>query len=197
MKKLLLSSSIVTLLLPALAFAAFDDVRLTTDTVLSVNGITVNVSGTQATIESIEVGSTTFVVTIETGSSFQVTAPDLNKLVADVGQWRSVDTCTGSSSVLAYDAAVSGSELVVTVTPSATLCADAATTSSSSSKSDAGGGGGGAPVVKQATPVVPVVQVTNNAEAIAAIKAQLISLIQQLILLLSQEILTLQANGSY
>ena len=36
---------LVALLAPALAFAAYDDVSLTTDTVLSVNGITLKVSG--------------------------------------------------------------------------------------------------------------------------------------------------------
>ena len=37
------------LLAPVFAFAAADDVTLTTDTVLSVNGVTLNVSGSSAT----------------------------------------------------------------------------------------------------------------------------------------------------
>ena len=43
MKKLLVSGALTALLLPAIALAAFDDVSLTTDTVLSVGGITINV----------------------------------------------------------------------------------------------------------------------------------------------------------
>lgn len=198
MKKLLASVSIAALLLPGFAFAASGDVLLAVDTVLSVNGITLNVSGSStSTIQSIAVGSTSFTVTLVNGSAFQVTAPNLNQLTADNSTWRSVNTCDGSSSVLGYDVE---DTVVVTITPSATLCADEAEPAGSS-KSDAGGGGGGGattvvtpPVVP---PVVPVVAPVNNAQAVALIKAQLIPLIQQLIVLLTQELQKMQASGNY
>ena len=200
MKKLLLSGSVAALLLPTLAFAAYGDVSLTTSTVFSINGITLNVSGSTATVESVVAGATTLVVTIEPGSSFQVTAPNLNKLLADAGAGRNVDTCTGSASVLGYNLAGSA-EVVATITPSTTLCADPA----GSSGSGGSGGGGSTFRVTPVAPVTPVVQVANNAEAIAAIKTQLVSLIQELIALLSQELIVLlnqeiqttQASGTY
>ena len=47
MPRMLAHAGILVVLLaaPALALAAYDDVTLTTDTVLSVGGITLNVSG--------------------------------------------------------------------------------------------------------------------------------------------------------
>jgi len=200
MKKLLLSGSIVSLLLPALAFAAYNDVTLTTDTVLSVNGITLNISGSTASIESIEVGSTSFTATLQSGSAFQVTAGGLNQLSANNVTWQSVNTCDSSASVLGYDVE---SEVVVTITPSATLCADA-TVATATSRGDARGGGGGTPA-PQASPVAQVVTTQGFANltpaekqaAISQIRAALIPLIQQLIVLLNQEIQNMQASGNY
>ncbi|MEK7461513.1 MAG: hypothetical protein AAB586_00350 [Patescibacteria group bacterium] len=194
MKKLLLSGSIATLFLPVLVFAAYNDVSLDTTVVLTVNSITLNVSGSASTIESIVINPTNFVATIKSGSAFQVTAPGLESLSADTGQGQNVNTCTGSASVLGYNLSGTTDTVTVTVTPSTTLCADAVV-ASASSRSDAGGGGGGAP--KVTAPVVTVPVVGTNAEAIAAIKTTLISLIQQLIVLLNQEIQNMQASGSY
>ena len=206
MKKLLLSGSIAALLLPGLAFAAYNDVSLTTSVVLSVNSITLNVSGSQATIQSIVVNPTNFVVTIRSGSKFQVTAPNLNSLSANTGQGQSVNTCNGTESVLGYDLTGTTDTVAVTVTPSTDLCADATVAASASSRSDAGGGGGGGGTTKVTTPatttpvaipVTPVVVQGTNAEVIAAIKTQLITLIQQLIILLNQQIQEMQASGNY
>lgn len=196
MKKLLLSGSIAALLLPALAFAAYNNVSLTTDTVLTVNSITLNVSGSAATIESIEVGATTFTVVIKNGSAFQVTAPARGSLSANTGQGQNVNTCNSTESKLGYNLTGTSDTVTVIVTPSTTLCADVAA-AASTSKSDAGGGGTTV-VTKPIIPVVaPVTPVVANAAAIAAIKTQLITLIQQLIILLNQEIQTMQASGSY
>ena len=201
MKKLLLLGSIAGLFLPGLAFAAYGDVSLTTSTVFTVNSITLNVTGSTAAVESVVAGATTLVVTLQPGSSFQVTAPGLNKLLVDTGgAGRNVDTCTGSASVLGYNLSSGTAQVVVTITPSATLCADAAV-ATASTRTD--GGGGATTITKPIIPV-PVVQVTNVA-AIAAIKAQLIPLIQELITLLSQELVVLlnqeiqakQSSGSY
>ncbi|KKT14136.1 MAG: hypothetical protein UV94_C0023G0008 [Parcubacteria group bacterium GW2011_GWC1_43_30] len=63
------------------AFAAYDDVSLTTDTVLSVNGITLNVSGSSAVIESIAVGGTTFTVTLQANDLSSVILPVAVKLL--------------------------------------------------------------------------------------------------------------------
>jgi len=200
MKKLLLSGSIVSLLLPGLAFAAYNDVSLTTDAVLSVNGITINVSGSDATIESIAVGATTFTVTLADGSSFYVVAPSLNELSADTETGMTATYCDSSSSALAYTAT---GALTVVITPSATLCASAgggSSPSSSSSSSSSVTTTEADTTVAEPAVVTPTVQLSTP-EAIAAIKTQLIALIQELIAMLIQQlqvqIQELQASGSY
>ena len=197
MKKLLISSSIATLLLPSLAFAAFDSVRLNTSTSLSVNSITLNVSGSEAVIESIAVGGTTFTVTLQAGSTFEVSAPGLESMTTNQQLGLSSNLCTGLISKMGYTA--SSTEIVAIITPSSTLCTSAtADTSGGLGSSTSGGGGGGATVVK---PTVPVAPVLSTPEAVAAIKAQLIVLIQQLIAelikQLEAEIAAMQASGSY
>jgi hypothetical protein len=192
MKKLLVSGTIASLLLPWLAFAATGDVTLDTSVVLSVNSITLNVSGSTATIESIEVGATSFTVTLQSGSVFQVTAGGLNQLSANNATWQSVNTCDSSASVLGYDVE---SEVIVTIAPSATLCADAAVATATSKGDSRGGGGGGTPA-PQASPVAQLVTTTDFSSwtpaqkqaAIAQIRAALISLIQQLVVLIQQQI---------
>jgi len=200
MKKLLVSGTIASLLLPSLAFAAYDDVRLATSVVLTVNGITLNVSGSQATIESLVINPTNFVVTIKSGSAFQVTAPNLNSLSANTGQGQNVNTCNGTESKLGYNLSGTSDTVAVTVTPSTTLCADVAAATGSSRSDAAGGGGGGSPA-PQASPVAQLVTTTDFSSwtpaqkqaAIAQIRAALIPLIQQLIALIQQQI----ASGNY
>src|SRR3989338_435587 len=204
MKKLLLSGLIISLFLPGLAFAAFNDVSLTTDTVLSVNGITLNVSGSSAVIESIVVGSTNFTVTLQgnAASTFQVTAPNLNEFATNQQNGLSTHICNASQSKLGYTA--SSSEVIVIITPSATLCTSPAADTSGGSGSSSGGGGGSTPAA-QASPVAQLVTSTNFSSmpptekqaAISQIRAALIPLIQQLIVLLNQEIQNMQASGNY
>src|SRR3989344_6125724 len=75
MKKLLTRTGIlIALLLPSVAFGAYNDVTLTTDTVISVNGVTMNVSGSSATMETLTVGSTNFSVNVLSGSTLTGTA---------------------------------------------------------------------------------------------------------------------------
>lgn len=123
---------LVALLAPSLVFAAYDDVTLTTDTVLSVNGITLNVSGTSATIESITVNASDFSVTLQSGSTFQVTAPGLERLSASTLTGIASDICSASQSLLRY---TPNAGVTVTITPSATLCSAASLGGSSSSSS--------------------------------------------------------------
>ncbi|MDO8565446.1 MAG: peptidoglycan-binding domain-containing protein [bacterium] len=175
MKKLLLLGSLAILSLPGFASAAYNDVSLTSSTTLSVNSITVNVSGSAASIESLVVNSTNFVVTILAGSSFQVTAPNLNKLVADVGLGRNVDTCTGSASVLGYNLTGTSDTVVVTVTPSSTLCADTAA-ASSSTRTDGSGGGGGTVAVAPVTTTTETQQINSLLAQIATLQAQIAAL---------------------
>src|SRR3989344_2397576 len=91
---------LVALVSPAMAFSAATDVTLTTDTVLSVAGITLNVSGSSAAVESITVNAGNFSVTLPTGSNFQVTASGLERLSGSTSSGLSKDICNASQSVL-------------------------------------------------------------------------------------------------
>src|SRR3989338_7041007 len=104
---------LVALLAPALAFAAYDDVSLTTDTVLSVNGITLNVSGSSATVESITVNATNFSATLQSGSTLQVTAPGLEQINADTATGQTAFACNNSQSLIKY---APNASLTVTIT---------------------------------------------------------------------------------
>src|SRR3989344_4052503 len=136
MKKLLTRTGIlIALLLPSVAFGAYNDVTLTTDTVISVNGVTMNVSGSSATMETLTVNATNFSVNVLSGSTLTVNAASQKVM--------SVST-----------------EPVVTVTPSSSTCP--LTTSSTSSggggspsligSSGGGGGGGGGSATPASTP---------------------------------------------
>lgn len=155
---------LTALFVPALAFAAYDDVSLTTDTVLTVGGITLNVTGSSASIESITVNDTNFSVTLPPSSTFKVTAPGLEQLHADTLSGVSTDICNSSQSVLGY--APSASTVTVTISPSSVLCstgsgtsAPAPSSSSSSSSSST--------VTPTATTVTPAAVTTTVTPAAA------------------------------
>ena len=151
---------LVALFAPTLALAAYNDVTLTTDTVLSVNGITLNVSGSSAVIESITVDSPNFSVTMPSGSNFLVTAPGGQQLSPSTQTGISRLICNSSESSVGY---TTTSDQTVTITPSVAICADAGggggspSSSSSSSSSSSGGGGGSAAPATPATPATPAV----------------------------------------
>lgn len=154
---------LAALFAPALAFAAYNDVTLTTDTVLSVNGITLNVSGSSATIESITVNSTNFSVTLQSGSVFQVTAPNLERLTASTLTGNTTYTCSSSQSLIKYEP---GTQVSVTITPSSTLCS-----SSSSSSGSTGGSSAPTPTAASATPATPATPAATTTPATPAIPA--------------------------
>ena len=132
-----LTIALLALALPGFAFAAYNDVTLTTDAVIAVGGYTLNVSGSTAAVQSIIVNAGSFSVTLVSGSSITITSPTLQQLSSDVTSDVTNNTCTGSASSisLAYSAAGTVTNVI---TPSATLC-----TTQASSGSTGGGGGGG------------------------------------------------------
>lgn len=127
--------AILVLVAPLEVWGAYNDVTLTTDTVLSVGGITVNVSGSSAAVESITVGESTFNVTLLPSSSITVTSANREELNVNTEAYTTAYNCNSLTLT------GSGSSAVVTVTPDSTdLCATG------------GGGGGGS---KKKTPVQP------------------------------------------
>lgn len=175
MKKILAVASTIGLLVPAFAFAASDSVTLTTDTVLSVGGVTLNISGSSATVESITVNASDFSFTLQSGSSIQVTAPNLNQLAASTAIDKSTDTCNTTDSILKY---VGTAERTITITPLGALCSatigggtiDSSPSSSSSSSSSSGGSSSAS--TPAATPATPAVLATPATPAVAATPAK-------------------------
>src|SRR3989338_4283207 len=147
MRTLLKTAAVLGLFVPALAFAAYNDVTLTTDVLLSVNSVSVNVSGSSATVETIAVGATSFTATLQSGSTMTISAPNLSVSTEPaVGITKS---CSGG--VLTVTIPASGAT-TVTAGPSSTAC-DSTTTSSSSNGGGpvglvgSGGGGGSSPTI--------------------------------------------------
>src|SRR3989344_2874334 len=159
LKKLLIGGSVALLLAPVFAFAAYNDVTLTTDTVvLSVNGITVNVTGASAEIESIVVSSTDFTVTLASGSSIDMTAPNLNVFSVNTVTDQVTNVCTSAQSKLGY---LATGALTLVVTPQTSLCASATGSVGTSS----GGGGGGSSTITTTTTATPTPTTTTTAAA--------------------------------
>lgn len=157
LKKLLIGGSVALLLAPVFAFAAYNDVTLTTDTtVLSVNGITVNVTGASAEIESIVVSATDFTVTLATGSSIDITAPNRNVFSVNTITDQVTNVCTSADSKLGY---LATGALTLVVTPQTSLCSSATGSVGVSS----GGGGGGSSVATQTTTQATTTATTTTA----------------------------------
>jgi hypothetical protein len=175
MKKILTTASLIALLAPAAAFAAYNDVTLTTDTVFTVDGMTINVSGSSASVESIVVDGSRLNIYLLENSTITVTAPNGNvlsdALESGVAYTKSV-TCNGSTSSVTLTAGA-GSALA-TITPSPANC-----NGGGGSSGGGGGGGGGGGSVKPPTPATPATPAAPSAN-VSALVAQLQSLIATL-----------------
>ncbi|MBI2409441.1 peptidoglycan-binding protein [Candidatus Kaiserbacteria bacterium] len=176
------AAAVVTaaLVAPSLAFAAYDDVSLTTDVVLSVNGITLNVSGSTAAVESITVNASDFSVTLPPSSTFEVTAPNLNQIQTDATTGRATSICNTSESKLGFAPTVS--TITVTITPISTLCSGGGSggsaPSSSSSSSSASSPGTSSTItaaaIIAATPTVTTTPAATPASGLSVSQIQAI-----------------------
>ena len=141
MQKFLLTFLFALLAIPAVSFAASDDVTLTTDVVINVTGISLTVSGSSATLASLVVNSDSFDVGLESGSSIKVASTDRRTftLSPSSGAFTQSTDCTSSQSTLT----LSGTgTITVTVTPTSSTCTVASS----------GGGGGGSNPPKPKVP---------------------------------------------
>ncbi|MEK7607581.1 MAG: peptidoglycan-binding domain-containing protein [Patescibacteria group bacterium] len=173
MKKILIGAvALAVLVSPSLAIAASNDVSLTTDTVLTVGGIDLNVAGSTAALESIEMADSgnSFTVVLSSGSSFKITSADRRVLTTDApAKYILTDSCSSSVSTLEL-ASYSGTVTIV-ITPTSTICT--ITTAQATSGTGRGSSGGGAvttkkvvaPVVKTATPVATQASATAKVAA--------------------------------
>ena len=166
MRKLFALGAITAYAIPALAFAAYNDVTFTSSAITSVGGYTLNVSGPSAVIQSIVVNTNSFSVTLASGSSITVSSPTLQKLSSDVTSDVTSNVCTGAASSISL--AHSGAGTVTNViTPSATIC------SSSGSSSGSGGGVISGPLSVGYQPPSPVTTptVASTPSSLGAIQA--------------------------
>lgn len=146
--KFLLVLLFAFLVVPMVSFAAFDDVTLTTDAVITAGGINLTVSGSSAVVESITVDTDRFFFTLLSGSSLQVTSSDKKQLTTSAPvQYITTNECGSSSSILKLSSSDNNSTSI-SVTPQSATCGNNATSAvvpSTSSSSSGGGGGGVAP----------------------------------------------------
>ena len=169
MKKLLISLSL--LLVPAVAFGAYNDVSLGTSAIISINdsagnAISLTVTGSADAVESIIVGTSSFTVGLQSGSTLTVASAGRNLLTTDVSSSNYSTTCETSQSTMTLTATAAATA-TISVTPNA--CGAAGSSSSSSGSNGApaaqsGGGGGGsyvAPKTNTATVVNSQTQTTN------------------------------------
>jgi len=137
-----------------LTFASFNDVTLTTSTIINIGGFDLTVSGSSAVIESISVGATSFDVTLLSGSSFAVTSADDKHFVVSATPTISyTEACPNATSSLTFGSAAVST--IATVSLSGT-CAPVDNTP----PPPINGGGGSiyyAPPTPMPTPVSPVI----------------------------------------
>lgn len=156
MIKKYLAAVVGLLALPVLSFAAYNDVTLTTDTVIVAGGVTFNVTGSSATIASITVGTSNFSMTLGNGSSATVKAMN-NSIIGDDAPAANLSssTCEPNNSTKTYTAT---GAVTITIFPNSVLCG----TSSSGGTTTpppvvSSGGGGVTPAVTTPTVVAPAV----------------------------------------
>ena len=125
--------------MPERAGAAYNDVSLTSDAVINVNGLNIGVSSDSATvIESITVNASDFSVTLQSGSTFYATSSDRATFGGALpGGITAQRSCSSTESGISLTGT---GGTTVTIEPTSALCSATPSTSSSGSSSSGGGG---------------------------------------------------------
>src|SRR3990167_5966866 len=177
MKKYLASAATLALTIPAFAFAAFNDVSLTTgaDVSVLVGGTTVTLNVTTGTVETLTVTSSDFTFGLTSGSTVTISSPNRYEIGVDNNGLVTSDACNGSASNVTLTSTSASTESVK-VTPTDNVCA------ASTGSNDGGGGGGGGSTPAPApapTPTPTPTPATPGAQGhLTALVAQLQSLIK-------------------
>lgn len=169
-------SSLLVLVSPVFALAAFNDVSLSPDSaIISISSVNLTVQGGNgASVEKIVVNADSFVPTLPANSYFKVKSTNRRKFTIDpVGSLKITTTCNDTESTLELDNPSTGSSVAPSVGVSSDSCAagggggssgggGGSSGGSSGGGSSGGGGGGGGtaalPAVARAAAVVaPVV----------------------------------------
>lgn len=155
--QLCIGAIILAVLLPGLVYAAYDDVTLTTDTILTVGSYNLTVSGSNATIESITVNADDFQANVTRSSTFTIRSADRKVMtVTGITDSYIVQSCTNDYSqvVVTVPSSASAGTVTVTVTPTSASCV---TTTPSGSISGGGSGGASIPAPVSIPVVIPAV----------------------------------------
>ena len=170
-KSLLTSLLAISLsLFPVVAFGAYNDVSLGTSAIVSINdsiGNTINltVTGSADVVESITVGSTSFTVGLQSGSTLTVAVAGRNLITTSAPSSNYSTTCETSQSTLTLTS-TNAQTFSVSVSPNA--CGAVGSTSSSSGSNGApvaqsGGGGGGGTYIAPTSAATVIAASQNQA----------------------------------
>jgi len=155
--KLSIGIAALVLLLPFVTHAAYNDVVMTSNSVIKVGSISLNVSGTTNVVASLVVSSSNFVASMSGGSTITVVSTDKYTLTSDAASSEVSSDCNSTYSLLKISIPNGGTLQNVTVTPSTTACTPASTSGSRPSGGGGGGGGGGGSYIPPVVTVTPVV----------------------------------------
>lgn len=149
-------------LAPVAVFGAYNDVTLTTDTVISVGGYNLSVSGSSAVVESITVNASNFSFVLLPYSLIQFTSADgrlLGGVSASGEEFEQIQTCVSTTDAETKFTPVSTLANTITVSLTSSTCVPvtvAAAGERTGSASGRGGGGGGGNTTPTPTPTAPV-----------------------------------------
>ena len=148
---------LTALLLPTFAFAAYNDVALGTEVIITVGGVNLTVSNVTASSTTIN-GGNTFTVDLSQGSNVTITSADRRTLTVTGAP--SVDkvhfSCGTSASTLVLDSSP-GTTFTDTVTVETSTCSTGGGGGGIVSSGGGGGGGGGGSSIYVPPVVTPTV----------------------------------------
>lgn len=167
MKKLILASSILLAsIIPSLAFAAYDDVAITSSAVISAGGQSFNVEGDSNVIESITVTADDFYFILQANSFLKVSSPALKQIDSSAAPKFITDqACETNASYVKFGP--TSESVTITVTPKQFTCPRGGVSSGGGSSGNSSGGGNSyalpTPVVISANATVVELQAQLNA----------------------------------
>jgi len=178
MAKYFLASIGILCLLPMIALAAYDAVQFPEDTNVYLIGLDLTLEiGSGSRVAAMTVNSDNIVFGLENGSDVIVNSYDKKALIADPAI--ATNVCLTNHSYISLQGTTSQS---VTITVGNTCVGGG------------GGGGGAAPPPPTVTPPTVEQPTAAATEQINAVKTQMVSIIQQLITLITTLIAQLQAQ---
>ncbi|MBI4276553.1 peptidoglycan-binding protein [Candidatus Uhrbacteria bacterium] len=127
-------------LAPAVSYAAYNDVSLTSDTVITASGVNLSIVAPTAVLQSIVVNGSSLDVVMPGNSFLKLTSTDRRNFTAtNFAPVVQTSSCTDSASTYTYESPAEASAIAFTITIESSTC----TTNSAGGGGSPGGGGGG------------------------------------------------------